>query len=285
VRSLPKGDLAIRNYTATKTPIRKKTRTEPPTPPPRICGWHPQHTTYNTHPINPDLDAIPTGAFEVTTHPTSLDLVLVHAPNGRLISPISKARLTKLAKIYRPQTSTLTLPEAIANALLRHKASTYREPLTKERKLHKTQTQQQQLEFDEPWHIPDILYDTLRSCFDIKRVIHCNPMTLPLRATEYISHDPRDGDFGALPFTHTAWPDASLALPGYQPAQLTVALEQAIYSAHAHRHTQPSSHVLILPNWQHSPYLARNLHTSYVQKLASIPYLQHQSTHKKHAQH
>ncbi len=32
-----------------------------------------------------------------------------------------------------------------------------------------------------------------------------------------------------------------------------------MYNAHAHRHTQPSSHILILPNWQHSPYLARNL--------------------------
>ena len=145
MRSLPKSDQAIRNYTANKPPIRKIPRTEPPTPPPRICGWHPQHTTYNTHPINPDLDAIPTGTFEVTTHPTSLDLVLIHDPDGRLISPISKARLTKLAKIYRPQASTLTLPEAIANALLRHKASTYREPLTKERKLHISQLQQQLL--------------------------------------------------------------------------------------------------------------------------------------------
>jgi hypothetical protein len=50
------------------------------------------------------------------------------------------------------------------------------------------------------------------------------------------------------------------------------ALEQAIYSAHAHRHTSPSSHILILPNWEHSPYLARNLHTSYAQKITSIPY-------------
>jgi hypothetical protein len=50
------------------------------------------------------------------------------------------------------------------------------------------------------------------------------------------------------------------------------ALEQAIYSAHAHRHTSPSSHILILPNWEHSPYLARNLHTSYAQNITSIPY-------------
>ena len=122
------------------------------------------------------------------------------------------------------------------------------------------------------WPIPDILYDALHQCFNIQRVIHCNPINLPLRAKTYISHDPRDTRFSATPYTHTAWPDTSLALPEYTPYRLKQALEQAIYSAHAHRHTSPSSQVLILPNWEHSPYLARNLHSTYAQKLTSIPY-------------
>jgi hypothetical protein len=105
-------------------------------------------------------------------------------------------------------------------------------------------------------------------------------MTLPLRAKEYISHDPRDAIFGALPYTKTDWLDASLALPAYKAKHLITALEEALYSAHAHRHTQPSSHILILTNWQHSPYLARNLHSSYTQKLTSILYLQAQTTQK-----
>ncbi len=106
-------------------------------------------------------------------------------------------------------------------------------------------------------------------------------MTLPMRAKEYISHDPRDTVFGALPYTKTAWPDASLALPAYKAEQLTTTREQAMYIAHAHQHTQPCSHILILPNWQHSSYLARNLHSSYTQKLTSTPYLQSQ-TNQKH---
>jgi hypothetical protein len=106
-------------------------------------------------------------------------------------------------------------------------------------------------------------------------------MTLPLRAKEYISHDPKDATFGALPYTKTAWPDASPTLLAYKAEHLTTTLEQALYSAHAHRHTQPSSHILILPNWQHSPYLARNLHFSYVQNLTSISYLPTHNT-KKH---
>ena len=73
-------------------------------------------------------------------------------------------------------------------------------------------------------------------------------MTLPLIAKEYISHDPRDAVFGALTYTKTAWPDASLALPACKAKQLTTTLEHAVYSAHANRHIQPSSHILILPN-------------------------------------
>ena len=73
-------------------------------------------------------------------------------------------------------------------------------------------------------------------------------MTLPLRAKEYISQNLRDAVFGALPYTRTAWLDASLALPDYNAEQLTIALEQALYRAHAHHHIQPSSHILILPN-------------------------------------
>ena len=47
----------------------------------------------------------------------------------------------------------------------------------------KKQNQYEELEYEEPWPIPDALYDTLCNCFKIKRVTHCDPMTLPLRAT------------------------------------------------------------------------------------------------------
>ena len=199
--------------------------------------------------------------------------MLLHGTDGRLISIITKPRLRKLSNIYHPQDTAITFPEALSDVILRHNTTTYRVSHTKERKLHKQHPQTQHIEYEEPWPIPDALYDALCNCFKIKRVIHCSPMTLPLRAKEYISHDPEDATFGALPYTKTAWPDASLALPAYKAENMTTALEQALYSAHAHRHTQPSSHILILPNWQHSPYLARNLHSAYVQKLTSIPYL------------
>jgi hypothetical protein len=279
-RSLLNGNTAIHNYNIGKLPLKKKRRTAPPTPPHRQCGWLPCYITYTTYPINPDMDTVPTGAFEITSHPTSVDSVLLHAPDGRLISTITKARLRKLSNTYHSQDTKSTFPEALSEVILRHKATTYKETFTNERKLHKQQKQNQQLEYEEPCHIHDTLYDTLCKTFKIKRVIHCSPMTLPLRSKEYISHDPRDATFGALLYTKSAWSGASLTLPSYKTDHLTTALEQAMYSAHAHRHTQPSSHILILPNWQPSPYLARNLHSTYSQKLTSIPYLQPHNTQK-----
>jgi hypothetical protein len=41
--------------------------------------------------------------------------------------------------------------------------------------------------------------------------------------------------------------------------------------------------MLILTNWEHTPYLARNFHSFYVQKLASIPYISPTAT--KHETH
>ena len=98
------------------------------------------------------------------------------------------------------------------------------------------------------WPLPDTIYDALHNCFNIQRVIHCNPIILPLRAKEYLSHDPKDAAFGALPYTKSAWRGTTLALPEYKADKLKTALEQAIYSAHAHRHKSPSSKILILPN-------------------------------------
>ena len=65
-------------------------------------------------------------------------------------------------------------------------------------------------------------------------------MTLPLRAKEYISHDPKDATFGALPYTKSAWPDASLALLAYKTEHLTTSLEQALYNAHTHTPAHPT---------------------------------------------
>jgi hypothetical protein len=74
-----------------------------------------------------------------------------------------------------------------------------------------------------------------------------------------------------IPYIKTACPGTPLALPDYTPHTLKHVHEQALYSAHAHRCTSPSSHIMILSNWEHNPYLARNFHTTYVQKLTSIP--------------
>jgi hypothetical protein len=110
-----------------KIPLKNKTRTAHPIPPHRQCGWLSRYTTYTTHPSNPDLDDVPTGAFEITSYPTSLDSVLLHAPDGKLISPILKARLHQLTNMFHPQETTATFQEALVDVSLRHDATTYKE--------------------------------------------------------------------------------------------------------------------------------------------------------------
>ena len=115
------------------------------------------------------------------------------------------------------------------------------------------------------------LYDTLHDCFQIDIILHYNPYNLPLRANTYYSEDPLDRLFTAEPLKKTAWTGMTISLLELQPNKLTKALEQAIYSAHTHKDTQPSAPILILPDWKHTPYLARKLHTNYTQKLVTLP--------------
>jgi hypothetical protein len=90
------------------------------------------------HPsYHPDLDALPTGTFELTAHPTSSDMVLLHALDGHLISIIPKPRLRKLSNIHHPQDANSSFPEALSEVILRHNTTIYKEFFTKERKLHK----------------------------------------------------------------------------------------------------------------------------------------------------
>jgi hypothetical protein len=101
VLTTPSGKTTIDNYNTTKAPKRKKTRTTPPMPPKQPEGWHPRFTTFTTEPINPDLDAIPTRAYEITHHPNNTNEALLHAPDdGRLITTTTKARLQKLNLLH-----------------------------------------------------------------------------------------------------------------------------------------------------------------------------------------
>jgi hypothetical protein len=93
--NISNGKIDINKFLHNESPQRKHTRAIPPTPLPQPHGWHPKHTTFTTIPINPDLDAAPTGYYEITHHPTSRANALIHAPDGRLITAITKAKLQK----------------------------------------------------------------------------------------------------------------------------------------------------------------------------------------------
>jgi len=134
---LPHGKSALETYALNKVSLSKEKRTAPSAPPLRTGGWRPKHTTFTTIPINPDLDAIPTGTYKITHHPTSQSEALLYAPDGRLITKLTKARLQKLKSMCTPANYDGTFPHNVAEMFLRHKAVAYDPTLAKLHNLYK----------------------------------------------------------------------------------------------------------------------------------------------------
>jgi len=114
---LPNGKIALDKYVLNKIPLSKKKQTTPSIPFPKSGGWRSKHTSFTTTPINPDLDVVPTGNYEITHHPTNKLEALLHAPDGRLITKLHKARLQNLKNVYTPTNHGGTLPQAVTSAI------------------------------------------------------------------------------------------------------------------------------------------------------------------------
>jgi hypothetical protein len=209
----------------------------------------------------------------LSQHPTKPTHTTLHRLDGTTICTIENRRLDKLHDIYNHSLSNPPFEEALAKLILKQDKQHHPKKILRELQLSKAKsvTDTQPL-LCGGWLIPDRLYDTLHDCFQIDRVLHCGPYNLPIRANIYYSEDPYHQIFSAKPLTNTAWTGMTLSLPEFQPDKLTKALEQAIYSAHTHKDSSPSATILILPDWKHTPYLSRNLHTNYVQKIATVPH-------------
>ena len=117
---------------------------------------------------------------------------------------MTKSRLQKLRNFYNPNNENTPLPKAIAKLILRQKSNAYDNTLIKAHPIHNEKSRPTYQEPNGTWIIPDTLYDDLPKRFNIQRVLHCDPITLPLRAKQYTSHDPLDSQFGATLYTDTA---------------------------------------------------------------------------------
>ena len=101
--------------------------------------------------------------------------------------------------LYNHANDKPTFLEAIAELTHKHTTIniTYDQiTTTKHHNHYKPQTHQ---DMKGTWPILNVLYDALNNCFNIQRVIHCNPINRSLRAKTFISHDPKDTCFGAIP--------------------------------------------------------------------------------------
>ena len=174
---LPYGKIALDKYVLNKVTLSKKERTTPAFLP-KTCGWRPKHITFTTTQINPNLNAVPSGIYEITHHPTSQTEALICAPVDRLITKLTKARLQKLKNMYTPTNNDGTFPQAVAELILHHKAVAYDITLTKAHNVYKKNKQRNQTEPNGACSIPDALYDTLHDCFN-------NKIRYPLQTRAY----------------------------------------------------------------------------------------------------
>ena len=272
VMGAPTGPAALEEYKCKKYPRRKARRRHPPTGTPRQMGWFPQHTTFRTTPINPDLDSYPTADFTFREHPTLPDTTVIHDPDGQAKGLIKTNRLEKLYNLYDPDASPEPFPSLILQQIITQGRSA---AAIAENRLKHAPVEALEKPEDpsrHTWTIPDTLFDTLDYIFSFDRLLHCTPFNVPITAKcRLYSEDPAAAMFSMLPLQQNIWPGASLSLPYQTPQCLHRALEQAIYSAHYQRNHSPSCTVLILPRWTHSPYLARHTHSPYVHALMTIP--------------
>ena len=226
--------MALDNYKRSRQAHRKKARTAPPTPEPKPGGWHPTKTTFNTHPINPDLDITPQQNIIVCTHPIDNTQAIVYKRDGTVLSILAKSKVDQLHNLHQPQHTT-TFEEDLTALILRSNTQGHKQKILRELKLSKIPPPAQHQALSGRWPFPDEIYTALDSLFHIDRVLHCSPMNLPTAAKEYYTKDEFDACFSAGLQTDTPWTGISLSLPEHSAQCLTHSLEHALYSAHYHR--------------------------------------------------
>ena len=246
VQTMPSGPKSITRYKQ----LGKRARNRlPHYQAGTLEGWHPILTTFSTHAINPDLDIKPTGKTEIIQHHTKEDLCVLIRPDGTAAATLPDDTVQNLyTRLYRPQATAHTFPEEVASLVARTPLSTAVRALNQN------------------------LLDSLLEAFDAKRILHTNPLLVPItdRTVQYHSPHPKDNVFSALPDCELyVWTGTSVSIPQDEPHQADRALSHAIYSAHATRDTSPSCTVLVLPDRPHSSYL--NTH------LAGCPYCTYKS--------
>ena len=279
------GPSAVKAYKISQRPPTKRRRTTPPAAPQLPAGWHPLHCTHNPFPINPDLDTRATGALCLSRHPRLMHMVILHKADGHAITTLEETRVTYLHRNFQPHLTNLPFEEALAKMIYKTDTAYSKQAALREIRLadsHQSNEPAPTATRTGQWPIPHQLYMSLDAAFGVDRVLHCNPMNVPLDAPAFFSEDPDDNIFSAELLTNTAWPGTSLSLPVHTADSLTRALERAIYSAHTLRHKTGCATLLLLPTWKHSPYLSRNLHNNgYVQRIATIPYAEPGLTPRK----
>jgi hypothetical protein len=200
------------------TNTEKNEKMYTPSQPKTTAGWRFPNLTFSTTPIYPDLDTHPTHRYELTQHPTLNTHTTLHRPDGTTICTIENRRLNKLHDIYKHERTNPLFAESLTKLIQIHTTQHNLKKVQRKLQLAKSKSAPETQPFlCGGWPTPDKLYDTLDACFDVDRILHCNPYNLPLRAQAYYSEDPLNNRFSSEPLTYTAWTGTSMSLPEFSP--------------------------------------------------------------------
>ena len=188
------GPAALDRYKKTRQSCKKRVRTAPPSPEPTMGGWYPIRTTFNTHPINPDLDIFPQPTITLSIHPIDNTQIIIYKRDGTVLSILAKSKIEQLHNLYLHQ-QIFTFEEDLASLVLRSNTQGQKQKLLRELKLSKTNPPEQHQALIGRWSFPDAIYTALDSLFHIDRVLHCSPMNLPTSAKAYYTMDTLDACF------------------------------------------------------------------------------------------
>jgi hypothetical protein len=173
---------------------------------------------------------LPTGKFNIHTHPTLYDTTILCTPDGRTVTTLSGPRIRHLFQLFRPYLTQRSFEEEVYHLITRLGSRS------------KVQSPTPAITTRNRWATREDLLTALRSTFHIQTELYSDPLNKSLHAHTYHSLYPEDIVFSSsgsnAPYT---WHGTNIASPEYDQECMRRAMKNAIASAHSTAYHSPSA--------------------------------------------
>jgi hypothetical protein len=202
----------------------------------------------------------PTGTFTLHTHSTLHDTTILRTPDGRAVTTLSGSRIQHLFQLFRPDLPHCAFEEEVYHPITR---------LGSRSEIHSSTPT---ITTRNIWAAGEDLLTALRSTFHIQTKLYSDPLDKSLYSHIYHSLHPEDTVLSSSGSNapHTSH-RTNIANPEYDHEYMRCAMEHAITRAHATASHSPSASILILPQWEHTPYRhSKDINSPYTHHLYTL---------------